>query len=218
MSTPVQVDLYESRFAYNERAQKDAVWTEIGRYLERYLVPGPVLDIGADIGYFVKNIRADERWATDIRDLSTEYPDDIRFVLADGLRLDEALPAGHFANVFMSNYLEHLPSPDSVVQQLRVAAKLLRAGGRLIVLQPNIRFVGGRYWDFIDHRVALTDESLVEAASLARFRTFALVPRFLPYSTKSRLPKHRLLVRGYLRFPLAWRVLGRQTLYVGERG
>ena len=115
----------------------------------------------------------------------------------------------------MSNYLEHLESSDAVIEQLRVAAELLRPGGRLIVLQPNIRLVGPRYWDFIDHRVALTERSLLEAAELANLRTVELITRFLPYSTKGRLPTAPALVRAYLHFRPAWWVLGRQTLYVG---
>ena len=98
----------------------------------------------------------------------------------------------------------------------RVARVLLKAGGRVIVLQPNIRFVGAAYWDFIDHRVALTDKSLAEAGDLAGLRQVALIPRFLPYSTKGRLPSHPLLVRAYLKLPPVWRILGRQTLYVAE--
>ena len=115
----------------------------------------------------------------------------------------------------MSNYLEHLESSDAVIDQLRVVRSLLRPGGRVIVLQPNIRLVGPRYWDFIDHRVALTERSLLEAAEVAGIRTVDLVTRFLPYSTKGRLPTAPVLVRAYLRFRPAWRMLGRQTLYVG---
>ena len=84
------------------------------------------------------------------------------------------------------------------------------------MLQPNIRFVGQHYWDFIDHHVALTERSLVEAAELAGLRTVKLVPRFLPYTTKGRLPSSPALVRAYLRFPPAWWLLGKQTLYVGS--
>src|SRR5207247_9004253 len=43
------------------------------------------------------------------------------------------------------------------------------------------------YWDFIDHHVALTERSLTEAASAAGFDVEHLVPRFLPYTTKSRV-------------------------------
>ena len=115
----------------------------------------------------------------------------------------------------MSNYLEHLDSGDAVIEQLRVAATLLRPSGRVVILQPNIRLVGPRYWDFIDHRVPLTESSLLEAAELAGLRTVELITRFLPYSTKGRLPSHPLLVRAYLATRPAWWLLGRQTLYVG---
>jgi hypothetical protein len=104
-----------------------------------------------------------------------------------------------------------------VIEQLSVVRELLAPGGRVIVLQPNIRLVGQRYWDFIDHQVALTERSLLEAAELAGLSTDELVTRFLPYSTKGRLPAARLLVRAYLAFPPAWRIMGKQTLYVGVR-
>ncbi len=117
----------------------------------------------------------------------------------------------------MSNYLEHLESGEAVIEQLRVARALVRPGGRVIVLQPNIRLVGPRYWDFIDHRVALTERSLLEAAELAGLATVQLVTRFLPYSTKGRLPSDGRLVRLYLAVPLMWRLMGRQTLFIGER-
>ena len=71
----------------------------------------------------------------------------------------------------MSNYLEHLPSGDAVIAQLEVARRLLKPGGRVLVLQPNIRLVGAAYWDFIDHKVALTEKSLVEAGELAGLET-----------------------------------------------
>jgi hypothetical protein len=116
----------------------------------------------------------------------------------------------------MSNYLEHLPSSDAVIEQFGVASRLLRPGGRVIVLQPNIRLVGARYWDFIDHKVALTERSLLEAAELAGLRTVDLITRFLPYSTKGRLPANGRLVRAYLMFRPAWLLMGRQTLFVGE--
>ena len=41
--------------------------------------------------------------------------------------------------------------------------------------------------------------------------------RFLPYTTKSRLPQAPTLVRAYLAVRPAWLLLGRQTLYVGRR-
>lgn len=209
-------ELYEARFDEREVSAKDAVWREIVRYLQRYVDPSaPVLDIACDRGHFIRWVQGSERWATDIRDVRHSLPADIRFVQSSGLDLSNALPNGYFGSVFMSNYLEHLDSSDVVIDQLRVARQLLRPGGRVIVLQPNIRLVGPRYWDFIDHKVALTERSLLEAAELAELRTVKLITRFLPYSTKGRLPSDPRLVRAYLAFRPAWWLLGRQTLFVG---
>jgi 2-polyprenyl-3-methyl-5-hydroxy-6-metoxy-1,4-benzoquinol methylase len=211
-------ELYEVRFDEREVSQKDAVWREIVAYLERFIDPdAPVLDLACDRGHFIRFVNARERWATDIRDVSASLPPEIHFVQAPGSELARVLPNGHFGTVFMSNYLEHLESGEAVNEQLRVAQALIRPGGRVVILQPNIRLVGPRYWDFIDHRVALTERSLLEAAEIAGLGTVKLVPRFLPYSTKGRLPSDSRLVRLYLAVPLMWRLMGRQTLYVGER-
>lgn len=212
-------ELYEARFDEREVSAKDAVWREIVKYLHRYINrDAPVLDLACDRGHFIRWVQAKERWATDIRDMTATLPPDVRFVQGSGLDLASALPTDYFGTIFMSNYLEHLESSDAVIDQLRVATGLLRRRGRVIVLQPNIRLVGPRYWDFIDHRVALTERSLLEAAELAGLTTIDLVTRFLPYSIKGRLPTAPALVRAYLSFRPAWWFMGKQTLFVGERG
>jgi len=211
--------VYDLRFGERERSAKEGVWREICRFLQRRYIPesSKVLDIATDAGYFIRNISAAERWASDLRDTSASMPDGVRFIQSDGLSLADAAPIDYFDVVFMSNYLEHLDSAESVIEQLRVARRLLRPGGQVIVLQPNIKLVGPAYWDFIDHRVPLTEVSLVEAAAFAGFEKREVIGRFLPYSVKGRLPAHPLLVRSYLAFPLAWRLIGKQTLYVGQR-
>jgi SAM-dependent methyltransferase len=210
--------VYGRRFSTKEAQRKSLVWREIGRYLGRF-VPrdGRVLDVACDRGDFITNIDAKEKWASDLREVSDGLPSDVRFVCSDGLRLHEHVPKAYFDLVFMSNYLEHLPSGDAVVEQLEVVAELLRPGGRVMVLQPNIRLTGPAYWDFIDHKVALTERSLIEAAELSGFETEHVIKRFLPYTTKSALPQTPSLVRAYLAFRPAWLLLGKQTLYIGRR-
>lgn len=210
--------VYELRFGAADHAEKELIWKELGRYLQRYVRrDGRVVDVACDLGYFIRNVSASERWATDIRDMASELPSDVRFVRASGLDLASVMPNDYFDAVFFSNYLEHLASAEAVLEQIRVAFALLRAGGRVVILQPNIRLIGGAYWDFIDHQTALTDKSLAEAATMAGFTTEKVIVRFMPYTTKGRLPKHPLLVRAYLAFPPAWWVLGKQTLYVGRK-
>lgn len=211
-------EVYDLRFNAADTAAKHAIWRELGRFLQRYITPeARVVDIACDAGYFIRNVKAAERWATDVRDVESALPADVRFVHASALDLADIMPNDYFDLAFFSNYLEHLSSTEAVLQQLRVAFELLKPGGRVLILQPNIRLVGGSYWDFIDHQTALTEKSLAEAATMAGFRTEEIIARFLPYTTKSRLPQHRLLVRAYLSFRPAWWWLGKQTLYLGEK-
>jgi SAM-dependent methyltransferase len=211
-------EVYEQRFDASDQARKDEIWRVLGRFLQRYVpAGGRVVDIACDLGYFIRNVHAAERWATDIRDVGSALPPDVRFIRASGLDLADVLPNGAFDLAFFSNYLEHLSSTEAVLEQLRVTHELLKPGGRVLILQPNIRLIGGSYWDFIDHQTALTDKSLAEAATMAGFKTRQVIPRFLPYTTKGRMPQHPLLVRAYLSFPPAWLLLGKQTLYLGEK-
>jgi hypothetical protein len=207
-------DVYASRFNDMEHEAKVQAWRAVVDYLERWIDPSqPVLDIGCDRGYFINQVNAVERWGLDLRDVGKDMPG-VRFVQSDGR--EPNLPRRHFGTIFLSNFLEHLPSRDAVVTQLALARDLITPDGRLIVLQPNIRYVGAAYWDFIDHHVALTEHSLVEAGGLAGFRTEVLVPRFLPYTTKSNWPVNAALTRWYLRIPIAWRLIGKQTLWIAR--
>jgi SAM-dependent methyltransferase len=214
-------DVYAERFPDAEVAKRDALWKENVRFLRRWIRrDSAVLDIACDRGHFIGNVEARERWATDLRDMRAQVGEGIRFVQADGLSLLEHLPRDHFGVIFMSNYLEHLPNSDAVMEQLRVARALLKPGGRLMILQPNIRLVGGAYWDFIDHKVPLTEKSLAEAVELAGLETEKVIVRFLPYTTKARLGRvgaRPWMVRWYLRLPIAWRLFGKQTLYIARR-
>jgi SAM-dependent methyltransferase len=211
-------EVYEQRFDEQDEARKEAIWRELGKYFQRYIADDArVVDIACDLGYFIRNIRARERWATDIRDVGATLPPDVHFIRASGLDLADVLPNESFDLAFFSNYLEHLASTEAVLEQLRVAFALLKPGGKVLILQPNIRLIGGSYWDFIDHQTALTEKSLAEAAIMAGFRTKQVIARFLPYTTKSRFPQHPLLVRTYLRIPPAWLLFGKQTLYLGEK-
>jgi SAM-dependent methyltransferase len=211
-------EVYRQRFSAQDEARKDAIWQEVGRYLQRYVpVDGRVLDIACDRGQFIRHIRASEKWATDLRDVGAALPPDVRFVGGDSLKLSQALPNDYFDLAFISNFLEHLPSTEAVIQQLVEAYKVLRRGGKVLILQPNVRLIGGSYWDFIDHQTPLTDRSLVEAGNLAGFEARMVIKRFLPYTTKSRLPQDAGLVALYLAFRPAWWLLGRQSLYLGEK-
>ena len=59
--------------------------------------------------------------------------------------------------------------------------------------------------------------TLVEACESLGFEIVEVVPKFLPYTTRSALPQSPWLVRLYLMFPPAWRLLGKQTWFVARK-
>lgn len=121
-----------------------------------------------------------------------------------------AIPDGSVDVVFTSNFFEHISKPD-IVATLKEVHRILKDNGALLVLQPNIRYAHKDYWMFFDHVTPIDDRSLVEVLELNGFEVRECRPRFLPYSTKSRLPKSLGLVKLYLRFPLAQRLIGKQA-------
>ena len=60
--------------------------------------------------------------------------------------------------------------------------RCLRAGGRVVALGPNIKYLPGAYWDFWDHYVALTEKSLQEALTIRGFSVGVCLGKFLPYT------------------------------------
>ena len=61
--------------------------------------------------------------------------------------------------MFASNLLEHLERA-AVDRLLAESGRVLRPGGRLILLQPNFRLQPGRYFDDYTHVSIFTDQSL----------------------------------------------------------
>lgn len=213
------ISLYRHRFPEQELAHKHAIWQVLCRqFFSRYIKPtDTVVDIGAGYCEFINNIDAKRKIAVDLN------PEVSRFAKPDVEVLNEScteIAKLHEASadiVFMSNFLEHLPTKQLVLDTFKEAHRILKGSGRIIVLQPNIRFLYAEYWDFFDHHTALSDRSLVEGLQLSGFTPEVVIPRFLPYTTKSRLPQAPWMVGLYLRFPVAWRLLGKQTLVVARK-
>ena len=211
--------LYQHRFPKDELANKNRIWQVLcGQYFNRFVNPSDtVVDIGAGYCEFINNIPAAGKIAVDLNP-------DVRQFAADGVRIINesctavaSIPDASVDAVFMSNFLEHLPSKDLVLQTLRESARMLKPGGRAIILQPNIRFLYDEYWDYFDHHTALSDRSLVEGVLMAGLEPRVVIPKFLPYTTKSRLPQAPWLVSLYLKIPLAWHILGKQALVVAYK-
>jgi SAM-dependent methyltransferase len=143
-------------------------------------------------------------------DLPRHAAPGVEVTISADLTLQE-IPEGIADCVFISNVLEHLADYTEVLRLLSAVWRTLKPGGAAMILQPNFRLIPRRYFDFIDHRTILTDASLVEALEVTGFRIEELRVRFLPFTSKSALPKWPWLVALYVRLPpLQW-LLGGQT-------
>jgi len=211
--------LYHARFGATELTAKERVWKVLcDDFFSRFIKPTDrVLDVAAGYCEFINHIECGEKVAFDINpDTARFCAPNVKLVVGD-CRDMSALAAASFDVVFVSNFFEHLQNKHEVDCVLVQIFERLRPGGRLLILQPNIRYLGERYWDFFDHVTPLTHLSLREGLLKNGFNIELLIPKLLPYSFKSRFPTAAWMVRLYLKIPVAWFVLGKQMFVVAVR-
>ncbi len=212
--------LYRNRFDETDRARKARIWDVLYQHVfSRWInSTDTVLDLGAGFCEFINSVRAGRRIAVDLNPdtASLAAPGvEVRASSASDLSF---LGAGTTDVVFSSNFLEHLANKDEVSKVLAEAHRVLRPGGTLILLGPNVRLIPGAYWDFFDHHVPLSDRSLSEALSITGFDILRVEPRFLPYTTRSALPQAAWLVALYLKLrPLSSSLIGKQFLIIAKK-
>lgn len=211
--------LYRHRFSPEELAPKRLIWEVLCRdYFQKYVArDAVVLDIACGYGEFINSIHCGKKYAIDLNPDSPSFlSPDVEFFAVPANAL--APMADNSVDVaFTSNFLEHLPSKDVMSEVFAEIRRVLRPGGRFIILGPNIKYLYAEYWDFFDHHLPLSHLTITEALQMHNYQLDSVVDRFLPYTTQSRLPQHPLLVSLYLKLPFAWRILGKQFLVVARK-
>ena len=211
--------LYRFRFRERDRPTEMRLWKVLcERFFQPLIGDGlVVLDLACGNGSFINNIRAAKKYAVDINpDARDGLSSDVAFVLAQADKVP-AIADDTVDVVFASNFLEHLRSKEECDGVFAEVRRILRPGGRFVIMGPNIRYLAAQYWDFYDHYLPLSHLSLEEGLAQADYEIERIIPRFLPYTTRSRLPQHPFLVARYLSVPLAWRLLGKQFLVVARK-
>ncbi|EDZ99589.1 Methyltransferase type 11 [Burkholderia sp. H160] len=211
--------LYRFRFDEADLPGKMRIWRTLCADFFQQFIPteSTVLDVACGYGEFINNIEAKRKHAIDLNaDVKRFLRDDVNFHLTRADTM-EGVESDSIDIAFTSNFLEHLESKDVCDAVLGEVLRVLRPGGKFIVMGPNIRYLAGEYWDFYDHHLPLSNLSLEEGLAIAGFRVNTNIARFLPYTTRSAIPQHPLLVKMYLKFRPAWHILGRQFLLVAEK-
>ncbi len=209
---------YELRFSKIHHYRNE-VWKVLTvSFFQKYIPSNSdILDIGCGWGEFINNIEGNKKIAIDLNENAKQHLEpNIEFIHQD-CSTEWPLPDDSLDVVFTSNFLEHLPSKLHIEKTIIQARRCLKANGQLICLGPNIKYVHGRYWDFWDHHVEITELSLSELLEMNDFQIEKLLAKFLPYTMANRQPPPIFFLKLYLYFPIAWKLLGKQFLIIAKK-
>ena len=209
--------LYKRRYE-GELAERNRIWKILCMHFFQPLVnkTDTVLDLGAGYCEFINNIVCEHKYAVDLNnDVSKFAAKDVIVSNKPISELTKELKES-IDVVFMSNFLEHLKSKEEILAVLADIHNILKPDGKMMIMQPNIRYAFKGYWDFFDHNIPLSEKSVCEALILSGFTTERIIPKFLPYSIKSRIPRHSFLVYLYLKLPLLWQIFGKQMFIIAR--
>ena len=215
--TPAELqEMYRARFA--ERSEyRQRVWVVLTSFLSRWIpADAAVLDLGCGWCEFVNAARCSRKFAMDMNPDARNHARAGVTVLEQDCSEEWKIAPESLDTVFTSNFFEHLPSKELLRNTILQARRALKPGGRLIALGPNIKYVGGAYWDFFDHHLALTEKSLCEVLRNCGFEIRECYARFLPYSMSDGNEYPIWMLRVYLSLPVVWRFFGKQFLIVAE--
>lgn len=210
--------LYKFRFRESALPEKREIWRTLCRHYFQDLIGQnqTVLDLACGYGEFISNIQAAKKYGVDLNPVYRQHLGaDVEFKNGPADKID--LPDASVDVVFTSNFLEHLRSKDECDSVFAEMRRLLKPNGRMIIMGPNIRYLADKYWDFYDHYLPLSHLSVEEGLAQAGFKPERVIGRFLPYTTRSAMPKASWLIAAYLRLPIAWPILGKQFLVVGRK-
>lgn len=212
------LSIYADRFDKSVE-KRNVMWQVLCKdFFQKLIKPSDtVLDLAAGYCEFINNIHCKKKIAVDLNEKTKAMAaKNVTVYQALSTNMPKSL-TGKVDVVFTSNFFEHLDSKNELIDTLKEVHRVLKPNGKIMVLQPNIRLVGNKYWDYVDHTLPLTERSLFEALYLTGFAVTYQKVRFLPYTANSNIPASPLLIRLYLRLPFVQFLMGKQTFVVAEK-
>ena len=218
MSVQNLTKIYEIRFSGHKQYRLKVWKILISKFFSKWISSHDhILDLGCGYGEFINQVDVAVRHGMDLNPKTKEMLDDnINFHQQDCSQSWDVKPES-LDLVFASNFFEHLPNKDSLDRTMTEIRRALKPAGRLIVMGPNISVLKGRYWDFWDHHVALSDASLSELLEIHNFNIEYSLSKFLPYNMVRVRRRPLFLIHLYLRLSWIWPLFGKQFMIVAQK-
>ena len=219
-------ELYRNRFSDVEEKKKNSIWICICKYWQRFInnkMSGRIcVDVAAGYCDFINNISLPEKfekYAYDANpDVGNYANDNVNVIVDDICNISKYFNDGSVSLFFLSNFLEHIEK-DKIRTLFSDMYNMLSEDGEIWILTPNIKYVGGKYWDFFDHITPITDNSIIELAESIGYNRKKIIKKFLPFTTKSILPQWPWIVSLYLKLmPLSGLFFGEQSFIILKKG
>jgi len=209
----IKKEYFKTRFTFDKR--RDIVWKCVTKYLQRYINKNScVLDLGAGYCNFINNIKAKEKHALDtFKDLRKYSNKDVIVHIKLSTNMGN-IKSEYFDVIFASNFFEHLKKED-FFRTLKEVGRVLKKNGKLILIQPNFKYSYKSYFDDYTHETIFTDTSMCNALESYNFKIEKNIPKFLPFSLKSKLPVSKFLITAYLNSPL--KPFAKQMLIIARK-
>jgi SAM-dependent methyltransferase len=210
--------IYEKRFSGHEN-YRDRVWKIlINKFFSKWIKSADhILDLGCGYGEFINNVRCEVRYAMDLNPKTKSLLQQETIFYEQDCSNSWEIDPNSLDLVFTSNFFEHLPNKECMYSTIHEIKKSLKSGGRLIAMGPNISVLKGKYWDFWDHHIPLSDQSLIELLQMHDFVIEQSFSKFLPYNMVRVKERPLFMVSLYLRFPILWKFFGKQFLIVAKK-
>lgn len=212
-------NLYNDRFDSKEQIDKNKLWKILcENFLQKYIKnTDVVLDLGAGYCEFINNIQCHTKYAIDLNENITKFASKEVQVYQTSSTDLSCIKNELIDIVFTSNFFEHLKDKDDIIKTLKEIYRVLKKGGKILIIQPNIKYAYREYWDFFDHYTPISHVSLIEALRNVGFKIKEVKAKFMPFTTKMRIPKQRWILKIYLRISWLQKIFGKQAFILAEK-
>jgi SAM-dependent methyltransferase len=208
------MNYFTNRFTYSSEREK--AWKYLTHYLQKKFIANDsvILELGAGYCSFINHVSASKKIAIDIEPDFVNYAgSDIQTRVGSVTDL-EWVKSNYVDVVFASNLLEHLYSQDLLILFPEIF-RILKPGGKFIVMQPNYRYAYREYFDDYTHRSIFSHISLRDSLLNYGYEVIYIKKKFMPLTLKSRLSKLSFIIPVYLRLP--YRFKAQQMLLVSVK-